>query len=106
MKNFGQDKRGAPNILLDDAHLPHILGALIIAGLCNVEKVADGDAEGFGSEAQRGGARGAAVAINARDALAQKDGARDAAAVAIAERAAQAQEMKIASNPTTPAENA
>ena len=106
MNNFGQDMRGAPNILLDDAHLPHILGALIIAGLCNVEKVADGDAEGFGSEAQRGGARGAAVAINTRDALAQKDGARDAAAVAIAERAAQAQETKIASNPTTPAENA
>ena len=89
-----------------EEHTSELQSLDIIAGLCNVEKVADGDAEGFGSEAQRGGARGAAVAINTRDALAQKDGARDAAAVAIAERAAQAQETKIASNPTTPAENA
>lgn len=106
MNNFGQDMRGAPNILLDDGHLPHIQGALIIAGLCEVEKAADGDVEGFGSEAQRGGSRGAAVAIRTRDALAQKDGNRDAAAVAIAERAAQAQEAEIAQDPTTPAENA
>ena len=45
MNVFGQDLRGTPNILLDDGHLPHILGALIIAGLVQVEKVADGDAE-------------------------------------------------------------
>lgn len=51
MNVFGQDMRGTPNILLDDGHLPHILGALIIAGLCEVEKVADGDAEGYGTEA-------------------------------------------------------
>ena len=82
MNAFGQDMRGAPNILLDDAHLPHILGALIIAGLCEVEKVADGDAEGFGTESQRGGLRGAKVAISTRDELAKKDGARDAAAEA------------------------
>ena len=47
MNRFGQDLRGTPNILLDDGHLPHILGALIIAGLVEVEKVADGDAEGL-----------------------------------------------------------
>ena len=56
---FGEDLRGTPNILLDDGHLPHILGALIIAGLVEVEKVRDGDAEGFGNEAERGGMRGA-----------------------------------------------
>lgn len=83
MNAFGQDMRGAPNILLDDGHLPHILGALIIAGLIEVEKVADGDAEGFGTESQRGGMRGAAAVINARDALAQKNGAHDAAHAAV-----------------------
>lgn len=36
---FGMDGRGAPNILLYDNHLPHILGALITAGLVQVEKV-------------------------------------------------------------------
>ena len=81
MNVFGQDMRGTPNILLDDGHLPHILGALIIAGLCEVEKVADGDIEGYGTEAARGGMRGAKVAIGCRDELAKKDGARDAAAV-------------------------
>ena len=73
MNQFGQDMRGTPNILLDDAHLPHILGALIIAGLVNVEKVADGDVEGFGSEAQRGGMRGARVALKVRQALGEKE---------------------------------
>lgn len=91
MNVFGQDMRGTPNILLDDGHLPHILGALIIAGLVEVEKVADGDAEGYGNEAERGGARGAMVAVACRDRLAQKDGARDAAAVAM-EAAASAAE--------------
>lgn len=81
MNVFGQDMRGTPNILLDDGHLPHILGALIIAGLCEVEKVADGDIEGYGTEAARGGMRGASVAIKCRDELAKKNGARDAAAV-------------------------
>ena len=84
MNAFGQDMRGTPNIFLDDGHLPHILGALIIAGLVEVEKVADGDVEGFGTEAERGGLRGASVAIGCRDALAKQDGTRDAAA-AIAE---------------------
>ena len=73
MNQFGQDMRGTPNILLDDAHLPHILGALIIAGLVNVEKVADGDVEGFGSEAQRGGMRGARVALKVRQALGEEE---------------------------------
>ena len=71
INKFGMDMRGAPNILLDDAHLPHILGALLIAGLVEVEKVADGDAEGFGTEAQRGGMRGASVAVNYRRSLAE-----------------------------------
>ena len=52
MNAYGQDMRGTPNILLDDGHLPHILGALITAGLVQVEKLADGDAEGFGGEAE------------------------------------------------------
>ena len=69
MNRFGQDLRGTPNILLDDGHLPHILGALIIAGLVEVEKVADGDAEGFGLEAERGGMRGASVALGLRRSL-------------------------------------
>ena len=30
MNKFGTDLRGTPNILLDDGHLPHLLGALII----------------------------------------------------------------------------
>lgn len=66
---FGKDLRGTPNILLDDGHLPHILGALITAGLVEVEKVRDGDAEGFGNEAERGGMRGASVALNLRRTL-------------------------------------
>lgn len=69
MNVYGQDRRGTPNILLDDGHLPHILGALITAGLVEVEKVADGDAEGFGKEADRGGMRGASVALNLRRSL-------------------------------------
>ncbi len=71
---FGQDMRGTPNILLDDGHLPHILGALIIAGLVEVEKVRDGDAEGFGNEAERGGMRGASVALNYRRSLGEGKG--------------------------------
>lgn len=39
---YGMDLRGAPNILLNDIHLPHILGALLIAGLVEVEKVEGG----------------------------------------------------------------
>ena len=66
---FGKDLRGTPNILLDDGHLPHILGALITAGLVEVEKVRGGDAEGFGNEAERGGMRGASVALNLRRTL-------------------------------------
>ncbi len=107
MNAFGQDMRGTPNIFLDDGHLPHILGALIIAGLVDVEKVADGDAEGFGGEAERGGMRGAKVAVDARDALAKRDGARDAAALSMdAAAQAQAEDAAIAAEPTTPAANA
>ena len=69
MNRYGQDLRGTPNILLDDGHLPHILGALITAGLVEVEKLADGDAEGFGLEAERGGMRGASVALGLRRSL-------------------------------------
>ena len=72
MNKFGQDVRGACNILLDDSHLPHILGALIIAGLVQVEKIADGDAEGFGGEAERAGMRGASVALGVRQALGEE----------------------------------
>ncbi len=104
MNKFGQDLRGTPNILLDDNHLPHLLGALIIAGLVEVEKVADGDAEGFGTEAERGGMRGASVAINLREQLAQKDGAHDGGLSV--EAMAQEEDQAIASDPTTPAENA
>ena len=107
MNAFGQDMRGTPNIFLDDGHLPHILGALIIAGLVDVEKVADGDAEGFGGEAERGGMRGAKVTVDARDALAKRDGARDAAALSMdAAAQAQAEDAAIAAEPTTPAANA
>ncbi len=66
---FGQDLRGAPNILLDDVHLPNILGTLLTSGLVEVEKVADGDVEGFGPEGQRGGMRGAKYVIEGRKAL-------------------------------------
>ena len=104
MNKFGQDLRGTPNILLDDNHLPHLLGALIIAGLVEVEKVADGDAEGFGTEAERGGMRGASVAINLREQLAQKDGAHDGGLSV--EAMAQEEDQAIASDPTPPAENA
>ena len=69
MNEYGQDLRGTPNILIDDGHLPHILGALITAGLVEVEKLADGDAEGFGLEAERGGMRGAKAALGLRAAL-------------------------------------
>lgn len=69
---FGMDHRGAPNILLDDEHLPNILGTLLTSGLCEVEKVADGDIEGFGTEAQRGGLRGAQGVIDMRAALAER----------------------------------
>ena len=68
-ERVGQDLRGTPNILIDDGHLPHILGALITAGLVEVEKLADGDAEGFGLEAERGGMRGAKAALGLRAAL-------------------------------------
>ena len=70
---FGEDVRGTPNILLDDGHLPHILGALITAGLVEVEKIADGDEEGFGLESQRGGMRGAKIAIDTRRRLGEED---------------------------------
>ena len=86
-----------------------ILGALIIAGLVNVEKVADGDAEGFGTEAERGGMRGASVAIGCRDELAKKDGARDGAAATPAceeAAAARAQQAAIGADPTTAGEYA
>ena len=46
-----------------------LLGALIIAGLVEVEKVRDGDAEGFGNEAERGGMRGAKAALDFRRTL-------------------------------------
>ena len=67
------DMRGAPNILLDDVHLPNILGTLLTAGLVEVEKVADGDVEGYGPEAERSGMRGAATAIASRKALGEKE---------------------------------
>lgn len=73
---FGMDHRGAPNILLDDEHLPNILGTLLTSGLCEVEKVADGDTEGFGAEAQRGGLRGAQGVIDMRAALAERGAER------------------------------
>lgn len=41
---YGMDTRGAPNMLIGDTHLPHILGALLIAGLVQVERAA-GDAQ-------------------------------------------------------------
>ncbi|MBQ2682045.1 MAG: hypothetical protein IJF97_08930, partial [Eggerthellaceae bacterium] len=72
---YGQDLRGAPNILIDDSHLPHILGALLIAGLVEVEKVADGDAEGYGLEAERSGMRGARAAVELRMSLGEAEGA-------------------------------
>ena len=70
---YGMDMRGAPNILLDDVHLPNILGTLLTAGLVEVEKVADGDVEGYGPEAERSGMRGAATAIASRKALGEKE---------------------------------
>ena len=70
---YGMDMRGAPNILLDDVHLPNILGTLLTAGLVEVEKVADGDVEGYGPEAERSGMRGAATAIASREALGEKE---------------------------------
>ena len=68
---FGMDHRGAPNVLLDDEHLPNILGTLLTSGLCEVEKIADGDAEGFGPEAERGGMRGAMGVVKMRETLAK-----------------------------------
>ena len=70
---FGMDMRGAPNMLLNDIHLPHIVGALLTAGLIEVEKVSNGDADGFGPEAERAGLRGAlATAVRARVNLGEK----------------------------------
>ena len=45
------------------------VGSLGQAGLVEVEKLADGDAEGFGLEAERGGMRGAKAALGLRAAL-------------------------------------
>ena len=45
------------------------MGTLLTSGLVEVEKVADGDAEGFGPEEQRGGMRGAKYVIEGREAL-------------------------------------
>lgn len=70
---YGMDHRGAPCILLDDIHWPHIVGALIIAGLIEVEKVADGDEEGFGAETERAGMRGARMMLDMRAALGEKE---------------------------------
>ncbi len=69
---FGMDFRGAPNMLLNDIHLPHIVGALLTAGLVEVEKVADGDTEGFGPEAERAGMRGAKFVLDKRAALGER----------------------------------
>ena len=70
MNVFGQDMRGTPEHPAGRRALcPTSCGALIIAGLVEVEKVADGDAEGYGNEAERGGARGAMVAVACRDRL-------------------------------------
>lgn len=70
---YGMDLRGAPNILLNDIHLPNILGTLLTAGLVEVVKVADGDAEGYGPEAERSGMRGAmASAVASRIALGER----------------------------------
>ena len=70
---FGMDMRGAPNILLNDIHLPHIVGALLTAGLVEVEKIAEGDADGFGPEAERSGMRGAtARALKSRAAIGER----------------------------------
>ena len=73
MNKFGTDLRGTPNILLDDGHLPHLLGALITSGLVEVEKIADGDAEGYGHEAERGGMRGASVALGLRRSMGEEE---------------------------------
>ncbi len=73
---FGMDHRGAPNVLLNDIHLPHILGSLLTAGLVEIEKIADGDAEGFGQESQRSGLRGAKPFLDIRDGLARKGSVR------------------------------
>ena len=70
---YGMDFRGAPNVLLDDVHLPNIIGTLLTGGLVEVEKIAEGDAEGYGCEAERSGMRGAATAIASRKALGEKE---------------------------------
>ena len=36
---YGLDLRGTPNFLIGDEHAPHIVGALLTAGLVEVEKV-------------------------------------------------------------------
>jgi anaerobic dimethyl sulfoxide reductase subunit A len=73
LDQFGMDHRGAPNILLDDTHLPNILGTLLTSGLVEIEKVADGDDEGFGPEGERAGMRGAAGVLAVRQALGEKE---------------------------------
>ena len=64
VESDGRERAALP---LVDRH--PLLGALIIAGLVEVEKVADGDSEGYGEEAERGGMRGASVALKVRQAL-------------------------------------
>ena len=46
---------------------------MIIAGLIEVEKVADGDEEGFGAETERAGMRGARMMLDMRAALGEKE---------------------------------
>ena len=36
---YGIDKRGACNLLIGDSHAPHVVGALLTAGLVEVEKL-------------------------------------------------------------------
>ena len=35
---YGIDRRGACNLLIGDTHLPHAVGALLVAGLVEVKK--------------------------------------------------------------------
>lgn len=38
---WGIDHRGTPNFLIGDEHWPHVVGALLIGGLVEVEKMGE-----------------------------------------------------------------
>ncbi len=38
---WGVDHRGTPNFLIGDEHWPHVVGALLIGGLVEVEKMGE-----------------------------------------------------------------